>query len=127
MGRSRADLQMVGGAPLGASRDLDRDDEIASAEYVVALGGVALQTMEIGERDRSLARRPAHDHRRVQGGKRHRNIRWVRGNAGFRPAEDRVIAVETVEGRAAGARPPLVAGKIILVAEVSAAGALHDV
>src|SRR6266404_4019479 len=49
------------------------------------------------------------------------------GDAGIRPAEDGVIAVETVEGRAAGARPPLVAGKIILVAEVGAAGTLHDV
>src|SRR3989441_3483193 len=105
----------------------DRDDKIASTEHVVTFRCVAWQAMEIGERDRSFARGPAHDDRRVQGGKRHRDVGRVRGDAGIRPAEDRVVAIEPVKGRAAGARPPLVAGSLILVAEIGAAGALPDV
>src|SRR5207244_8516015 len=111
--------------PLRAIQDTDRENEIASIEHVLTLGAVAWQAMEIGERDRSFARGPAHGDRYVQSSKRHRHIRRVRGDAGLRPSEDGVIAVETVEGRAAGARPPLVAGKIIPVAEVGAAAALH--
>ena len=105
-----AALQVVRGPTFRAGGHVDRDDKIASTEHVVTFRCVAWQAMEIGERDRSFARGPAHDDRRVQGGKRHRDVGRVRGDAGIRPAEDRVVAIEPVKGRAAGARPPLVAG-----------------
>ncbi len=45
----------------------------------------------------------------LQHGKRHAHVRRMHGNAGLACAEDRVHAVETVDGRAAGARLALVA------------------
>jgi len=56
-----ADLEVVRGASLGAGRDFDRDDQVASTEDVVSLRRVAGQAMERGERNRSLSVRAAHD------------------------------------------------------------------
>ena len=83
--------------------------------------------MKISERDRSFSRGPAHDDVRVQCRKRHRHVGGMGSDTGIGPSEDGVIAIEAVESRTAGARPPLVAGEIILVAEVGTARALHDV
>src|SRR5260370_33543829 len=83
--------------------------------------------MEIRERYRSFSRAPAHDDIGVQGSECHRHVGGIGGDAGVGPSEDRVVAIEAVEGGATGAGPPLVAGEIILVTEVSAAGALHNV
>ena len=64
---------------------------------------------------------------RVQGRKCHRQVGGIGRHTVIGPSEDRVIAIDAVERRAAGARPSLVAGRIILVAEIRAARSLHDV
>src|SRR5689334_3815403 len=105
----------------------DCHDEVATIENCVAFRCTTRQSMEIRESNRSFAPRPAHDHSCVKRCKGHSEIRWMGGYARVGPSEDRVIAIEAMKGRAARARPPLVAGEIIFITEVGAARALHDV
>ena len=115
------------GAPREAARYRESDDQIASAEHGVDLRLTAGQAMKLGERDRPFSRGSADDDFCVKRRERHGEVGRIGGNTVVGPAEDRVVAVEAVKGRAAGARPAFVARKIVLVAEVGAARALHHV
>ena len=115
------------GAAFATGGHLYRQDEIAPFEHVVTLRRVARQKMELSERDRSLSAGPAHEDIRVQGGKRHRQIGGMRCDTFIGPPENGVIAIEPITRRTAGARSSFVAGEVILIAEICAAGALHDV
>ena len=83
--------------------------------------------MEIVEWDRSLSRSPTHDYDGVERCQRHSEVGGVGRDTIVGPAEDRVVAIDAVQGRAAGARPALVARQVVLVAEIGAARALHHV
>ena len=80
-----------------------------------------------GKRNRSLSAGTAHQNVGVQGGQRHRQVGRMRRDAVVGPSEDGMIAIEPKTRRTARARPSLVAGEIILIAEVCAASSLHDV
>ena len=115
------------GAPFGPGGHLDRDDQVAATQRVVALRRVGGEAMEIVERDRSLSRSPTHDYDGVERCQRHSEVGGVGRDTIVGPAEDRVVAIDAVQGRAAGARPALVARQVVLVAEIGAARALHHV
>src|SRR5579862_9721432 len=112
------------GAPLDAGGHLDRDDQIATPQCVVALRRVTGQAMKVGKWDGAVSGYPAHNHNRVERRQRHGEIGGIGGNATLGPAEDRVVAIETVKRRAAGVGPALVARNVVLVSEIGAAGTL---
>jgi hypothetical protein len=122
-----ANLQVMRCPPCFLRRHLDSDDQVTALERRVALRRVAGKAVEIAERDRPLAAAPARDDVGVQCRKRHRHVGGMGGNAGLRPAENRMVAIEAVPGRAARTRPALVARQIVAVAEVGTARALQDV
>jgi hypothetical protein len=117
----------VRGPRLHVCGHFDRDDQITPIQDIVTLGCVAGQAMEIRERNPSFTRLPPHDHDRVHCDKSDRQIGRVGRDAGLRPSEDRVIAIEAVECRTAGAGVPFVAAAISLVSEIGTARALYDV
>ena len=61
---------------------------------------IAGQSVEIGERNGPLALWSGHAHDGVERRKRHAHVRRVDGNALFARPENRVDAVEAVDGRA---------------------------
>jgi hypothetical protein len=117
----------VRGTPDAAGRHVDGNDQIASIEDIVALRRLAGKTMETGERDRSLPIRAVHDDLGIEGGQPHRHIGRMGGDTSVRPPEDGVIAIHAVKRGAARTRAPFVAREAILVAEIGASRALHDV
>ena len=82
--------------------------------------------MELCERDRPVAPFPGHTDHGFERRERHAHVRRVRGDALVARPENRVHAVEAVDGRTPGARLTLVAGRGGVV-EVIAARALQEV
>ena len=107
-------------------RQLDRGDDLAGVEIGVALRRVAGQPVEIRERDHAVARRAGDMDRRLQHRERHAHVGGMHRDAGIAGAEDRVHAIEAVDGGAAAARLAFVAGRRDVV-EVGAARALQEV
>jgi pimeloyl-ACP methyl ester carboxylesterase len=98
VGLAIAELEIVRGAALRAGGDLDRDNQVAATERVITLRRIAGQAVEVGERDRSFARAPTHQDRRIHGCKCHRYVGRIGGDAGVGPSEDRVVAIEAAAG-----------------------------
>ena len=70
---------------------------------------------------------PEHIDLGIEGGERDRPVARIDGDAGVAAAEQRMAAIDAVDGRAAAARLALVAGERLAAAEIGAAGALQQV
>src|SRR5258708_33042353 len=86
----------------------------------VELRRVPRQPMELAKRNRALAGWPMYMDLGVERSQRHAHVRWVSGNAGLACAEDRVDAVEAVDGGAAAARLALIARRRNVVEGIAA-------
>ncbi len=101
-------------------------DQLAVLDDGVPVRAVAGQPVELRDRHRPLAGRPAQPDLRVQGGEGDRHVRRVGGDAVGGVAEHREVAVDALPGGAARAGRALVA-RLRRVLEVRAAGALEQV
>src|ERR1700741_2200548 len=88
---------------------------------------VAWQSMEVEKRYAALAFGADEMHRRVERGKCHAHVRWMRRDAMLRRAENSMVGIETVDGVAAGAGFALVTARSGSVVEISAARPLQDI
>ena len=127
--RERATFPNLAVALTGSLRwrvELDRGDQLAGLQHRVALGLVARQPVQAGDRDRPRAVPAVHVHRRLERGQRHRHVGRMGGHAQLGMAEDRVVGVPPLDGGAPAPRPALVA-RLGHVGEVRAARALEQV
>ena len=122
-----ANLQIVRSAAFDPCRHFDRDDEVAAAKHGVAFRRVVGQAMEIHKRYRPFPRQSPHVNDRVERRERHREVGGMGRDTSIRPAEDRVVAIETMTRRASRAWAPLVARGSVVIAEIGAARTLHQV
>jgi hypothetical protein len=126
VGQAVAQLQVGVVLREAALRQVHRDDDLAGGEVGVDLRLVARQPVEVRERDRPVALRPAHLHGGLQGGQRDAHVGGMGGDAVLARPEDRVDAGHPADRRAAGAGLALVAGRGRVV-EIIAAGPLEQV
>ena len=126
IGEPVADLEIGVVCRKSPRRQLDRGYELIRIEIGVALRRVAGEPVKVRERDDALAARTRHMDLRLQHGQRHAHVRRMHRDAGVARAEDRVHAVEAVDGRAAAARLAFVAGRRGVV-EVGTARALQEI
>jgi len=82
--------------------------------------------MEVDERDLAFARRSDDAHNCVERSKRHRHVRWMRGDAVLRVTDDREVAMLALACGTAGAWLALVA-RLRHVLEVGATRSLEQV
>ncbi|EAU69311.1 hypothetical protein STIAU_8041 [Stigmatella aurantiaca DW4/3-1] len=110
----------------GQRGHVHREHQLAVLQHRLPLGRGARQQVEVGEGHGALPLGALDAHGGAQGGQGHAHVRGVGGDAGLTHAQHGVAAVDALQGRAARAGGALVTGRGG-VAEVRAAGALHDV
>ena len=127
VGGAVAHFEVGGFCGEGEGSNFDGGDEFAGGEDGFSGGVVAVGDVELLEGDFAFgADFVVDDGGCVEGGEGDAHVGGVGGDALVAGAEEGVHAVEAVDGRAAGAGLALVAG-IGGVAEIGAAGALHEV
>ena len=126
IGEPITDFQVAVVCREAVRRKLDRRDDLVRTQVGVELRRVAGQPMEIGKRNRALARRPGHMHLGLERGEGHAHVGRMRRDAGVARAEDRVHAVEALDGGAAAAGLAFVAGRRGVI-EIGAARALQEI
>ena len=82
--------------------------------------------MKIGKRNAALSGKTGDMHHGLERGQRHAHVGGMRRDAGLAGAEDRVHAIEPLNGRAAAARLALIAGRRGVV-EIQASRPLQQV
>jgi hypothetical protein len=107
-------------------RDVNADDHFVRTKRMFKMRRRSRQPVQVSEKEAPIARAASNVENCVQRDKRHRHVGRVRSNAVLAGAEDRMPAVLAISCGASGSWFSLIAGAAG-IAEVSAAGSLHQV